>query len=423
MPPMPPHLPAAVLADLQPYFEAGEKVIGAISAGSGQIGRPGELWLVLTGTRLYFHTRETGKDPVIALLPRSDLASITYYQHSRGITLTFVPRSSPRSVSKISFPKTQRAAVETFCEPLASLITFEAEGRPGASSQAEPPGGPLSGTPLRPLAEDAPAPPRPSTGGGIPSSPAPPLSPEPSRAAAAGGQRSPGTPAPSGPTAAPGSPVTAAPDTMPAGRSSPAQAVPGLAERAFPAPSPAQPVEAPELPAPLRSAGASTASARPASAPVDRAREPPRVEWPAGGQRSEASPPGRSLAPGASAGTSTGAVPGAVGRPAPTATGSERRSPGETGTRASISSEKSPPGGSSTPAFGVAAPASASSGARPAATRGPGVAPTGVAAADVRLASEAGEGPGFRCTLLATAAALTVAFLWYRLFRALSGSR
>jgi hypothetical protein len=334
-----------------------------------------------------------------------------------------VPRSSPRSVSKISFPKTQRAAVETFCEPLASLITFEAEGRPEASSQAEPHGGPPSGASLRPLAEDAASSPRPFTGGASPSSPVPPLRPEPGRVAVASGQRSPGPPGPTGPTAGPGSIASAGPDTAPAGRSITAQATPGRAERSFPAPFPTPPVEAPELPAPLRSSSASTAPARPVRAPVAGTHEPSPGALPADSSRGEGPRSAPAPASAASSGTPTGAVPGAVGCPAMTATGSERRLPGESGTRADISTDKSPAGPSSTPVFGPAAPASVTAGARPSAPRGPGVAPAAVAAADVRLASGAGEGPGFRFTVLATAAALTVAFLWYRLFRALSGRR
>lgn len=125
-----PQLPESVLRDLQLYLSEGESVRKAISSASGVVGRMGELWMVLTDRTVYFHTREFGKEAVVALLLRRDIDSILYFQSRRGYTLTFTPRSAPQNITRVSFPREQREPLEAFCEELADLIEFQAEGHP-----------------------------------------------------------------------------------------------------------------------------------------------------------------------------------------------------------------------------------------------------------------------------------------------------
>lgn len=123
-------LPDSVLRDLQLYLADGEAIRKAISSASGVVGRMGELWMVLTDRTVYFHTREFGKEAVVALLLRRDIDSILYFQSRRGYTLTFTPKSAPQNITRVSFPREQRDSLEDFCEELADLIEFQAEGHP-----------------------------------------------------------------------------------------------------------------------------------------------------------------------------------------------------------------------------------------------------------------------------------------------------
>lgn len=125
-----PQLPESVLRNLQLYLSDGETVRKAISSASGAVGRMGELWMVLTERTVYFHTQEFGKEAVVALLLRRDIDSILYFQSKRGYTLTFTPRSAPQNITRVSFPREQRDSLEDFCEELADLIEFQAEGHP-----------------------------------------------------------------------------------------------------------------------------------------------------------------------------------------------------------------------------------------------------------------------------------------------------
>ncbi|HOY66741.1 MAG TPA: hypothetical protein PLP29_07610 [Candidatus Ozemobacteraceae bacterium] len=134
-----PRLPEEVSRDLRLYLAEGEAVQKCIASASGMIGRLGELWMVLTDRTVLFHTREFGKEAVVALLPRRDIQSILYFQSRRGYTLTFTPRSSPQNITRVSFPRSQREVLEDFCGELADLIEFQAEGHPPIK-----PGEPLS---------------------------------------------------------------------------------------------------------------------------------------------------------------------------------------------------------------------------------------------------------------------------------------
>jgi len=139
-----PSLPEAILRDLQLYLADGEIIQKCIASASGVVGRLGELWMVLTDRTIFFHTREFGKEAVVALLPRRDISSILYFQSRRGYTLTFTPRSAPQNITRVTFPREQREPLEAFCEELADLIEFQAEGhppiKPGESLPTSAPG-------------------------------------------------------------------------------------------------------------------------------------------------------------------------------------------------------------------------------------------------------------------------------------------
>ncbi|HNW35740.1 MAG TPA: hypothetical protein PKM25_12455, partial [Candidatus Ozemobacteraceae bacterium] len=78
----------------------------------------------------------------------------------RGYTLTFTPRSAPQNITRVTFPREQRDPLESFCEELADLIEFQAEGHPPIK-----PGEPLSPPP----AHDRPPAPPVTTVSGVPS--------------------------------------------------------------------------------------------------------------------------------------------------------------------------------------------------------------------------------------------------------------
>jgi len=156
-----PRLPEDVSRDLRLYLAEGETVQKCIASASGMIGRLGELWMVLTDRTILFHTREYGKEAVVALLPRRDVQSILYFQSRRGYTLTFTPRSSPQNITRVTFPRSQREVLESFCEELADLIEFQAEGHPpikpgepltSASLESRPPVPPITSVAAAPPA-------------------------------------------------------------------------------------------------------------------------------------------------------------------------------------------------------------------------------------------------------------------------------
>lgn len=151
-----PSLPEKVLQDLSLYLSEKETIRKVLSPVAGS-GKPlGELWVVQTDHNLFFHTRELGKESVVALLPRAEIQRITYFQHPGGVTLTFVPSRYPRNTTRVSFPKEQKRQVESFCEDLADLIDFKTESPPPAPDLLDP--RPVTGEPgsVRPL-DGAPA--------------------------------------------------------------------------------------------------------------------------------------------------------------------------------------------------------------------------------------------------------------------------
>lgn len=131
-------IPEKVEDEILLYLVEGEKILRAVSSASGLVGKIGELWLILTDKNLVFHTREHDKESVVALMARAQIGQIIFYQHSQGITLTFIPAGTPRNQSRVSFPISQKQEVETFCEELADLITFQSETQQGLKFISQP---------------------------------------------------------------------------------------------------------------------------------------------------------------------------------------------------------------------------------------------------------------------------------------------
>ena len=138
----PPKIPESVMKEISLYMSAGEKIVDAIASASGPVGKLGELWMILSDQTVIFHTKEYGKNPVVALISRKDLKVVKYDQHVSGTTLIFVPASHPKNIIKVPFPKIQRPQVNRFCEELAKTIPFELVGQKEQASLEAPPAAP-----------------------------------------------------------------------------------------------------------------------------------------------------------------------------------------------------------------------------------------------------------------------------------------
>jgi|GEM_PF-947243 len=147
-------IPESILKDLDLYLETGETITKGISSASGMVGRLGELWVILSNRNVFFHTKEFGKECVVALIPRNDIKTIMYYQYPAGVTLTFIPQKNPKNTTKISFPKVQKKQLEDFCEEFADLITFQPTEPPEEKRILQP--NPASGKKehVRPIMEE-----------------------------------------------------------------------------------------------------------------------------------------------------------------------------------------------------------------------------------------------------------------------------
>lgn len=148
-------LPEAIRNDISIYLAPEEKVLKAIRSGAERTASKGQVWLVLSSGSLFFHTCETGKEPVIALLSRREIREIEYFQRASEVVLTFIPSRNPQNVTRLSFSNAQRPELEDFCDDLADLINFKKETQAGvktysATSTVEMP---------RPATEGAEAPP------------------------------------------------------------------------------------------------------------------------------------------------------------------------------------------------------------------------------------------------------------------------
>lgn len=128
------NLPEAIRNDISIYLAPGEKVLKAIKSSAERTTSKGQVWLILSSGSVFFHTCETGKEPVIALLSRREIREIEYFQRTSEVVLTFVPARNPQNVTRLSFSNTQRPELEDFCDDLADLISFKKETSAGVKT-------------------------------------------------------------------------------------------------------------------------------------------------------------------------------------------------------------------------------------------------------------------------------------------------
>lgn len=134
----PARLPENILTDIGIYLAPGEKIIKALSPfTSGKTGA-GQVWLILTSQSIIFHTCETKKEPLVALLARNEIKEIEYFQRPGEITLTFIPTRNTQKTSRLTFNLAKQEELEDFCEDLADLINFKKETTNGVKSYITP---------------------------------------------------------------------------------------------------------------------------------------------------------------------------------------------------------------------------------------------------------------------------------------------
>ncbi|HNV69711.1 MAG TPA: hypothetical protein PKO06_08445 [Candidatus Ozemobacteraceae bacterium] len=134
-------LPPQVQEEISLYLAGDEEILEAIPSTTGSVGKLGELWMLLTDRNVLFYTCEHNKDPVVALIGRKDLQSISYEIHPSGVTLTFVSMHRPQHPTRIAFLRAQRPLVNRFCEKLSKDVAFEvigADEKPEAKTTTSP---------------------------------------------------------------------------------------------------------------------------------------------------------------------------------------------------------------------------------------------------------------------------------------------
>ena len=139
-------LPDSIRSDISIYLAPEEKVLKAIRSDAERTASKGQVWLILSTGSIIFHTCETGKEPIIALLSRRDVREIEYFQRLNEVILTFVPARNPQNVTRLSFANGQRSELEDFCDDLADLISFKKETTAGVKTYpvSKPPSIPVS---------------------------------------------------------------------------------------------------------------------------------------------------------------------------------------------------------------------------------------------------------------------------------------
>lgn len=147
-------LPDAIRSDISIYLAPDEKILKAIRSDAQRTASKGQVWLILSTGSVIFHTCETGKEPIIALLSRRDIREIEYFQRLKEVVLTFVPARSPQNVTRLSFSNEQRPELEDFCDDLADLISFKKETANGVKTYSAP----VSPAPTDVAADAAPSP-------------------------------------------------------------------------------------------------------------------------------------------------------------------------------------------------------------------------------------------------------------------------
>ncbi|MDD3148577.1 MAG: hypothetical protein PHD82_14885 [Candidatus Riflebacteria bacterium] len=141
-------LPENIRADIGIYLAPEEKILKALTPFAP--GAPGQVWLVLTSHSVVFHTCETGKEPLVALLQRSDIKEIEYFQKQSGVQLTFIPSRNTQKVSRLNFGPEKQEELEDFCEELADLINFKKETPSGIKIYSPPAANKSAATPAPP---------------------------------------------------------------------------------------------------------------------------------------------------------------------------------------------------------------------------------------------------------------------------------
>jgi len=131
-------LPEKVKSDISIFLAPEEKLLKAVSSLTTGTGQAGQVWLILTSHSVFFHTCQSGKDPVIALVERKALREIEYFQRPEEIVLTFVPALNPQNTTRLPFSIEKRAELESFCEDLADLISFKKETPAGVKTYTTP---------------------------------------------------------------------------------------------------------------------------------------------------------------------------------------------------------------------------------------------------------------------------------------------
>ncbi len=139
----PASLPENIRSDISIYLAPGEKIIKALSPFGNAATTAGQVWLILTGQSVLFHTCETGKEPLVAMLPRKDIREIEYFQKQTGVQLTFVPTGKGQ-ISRLNFAPEKQEELEDFCEELADLINFKKETASGVKIYSAPRGEPVA---------------------------------------------------------------------------------------------------------------------------------------------------------------------------------------------------------------------------------------------------------------------------------------
>lgn len=135
---LPAEIPESVRQDIGIYLDPEEKIVKAISSVSTKSSPGGEIWLILTSNAILFHTRETGKEHVMALIARNQIKEIDYFQKPSEIVLTFVPAQNPNNTTRLSFPANKKEELEDFCDDLADLINFRMETSSGVKVFPKP---------------------------------------------------------------------------------------------------------------------------------------------------------------------------------------------------------------------------------------------------------------------------------------------
>lgn len=151
----PASLPEDIRQDISIYLAPEETVLKALSPFGNKTSARGQVWLILTSHSIVFHTRETGKEPLIAMLARKDIHEIEYFQRPAGVQLSFVPVGNSQKVSKLNFSNEKLEELEDFCEDLADLISFRKETASGIKTYSPAPAQqPPKIAPQRPLKSD-----------------------------------------------------------------------------------------------------------------------------------------------------------------------------------------------------------------------------------------------------------------------------